>query len=421
MPPEPITHIDVPEDPQAPEASSPEPVITMAELADSGLAAGEVEMAKKHGLVPATPEAEAEAKKKAEEAAASAARAAAQTPANPEVGADGKPVKPAVTPGSVDERFRILSAGKSPEQVISEISEKGELNKDQEAVLVASLTRNGQAMYWAQKKERQKRAAAEKARVDEVAAKQKEIDDLKAQLAARKPVVQKMDEFGNPIAETDEERAAREAAEAAAIVDPKKKPLTLEDLERIEKEKEAKAQEEERLRTERKQQLLEALNFQQEDAKNRYDNFDAATERVKEILTAANSNSLDKIFPDPTARARVFKKCQDLLIAYAKADQFEPGDYNAADMTYELAQEHPEFGQEQTPPKKSETGADGTPETAARVVTNANRRGSSATLTGGGSRRIPLGELTQEQARRVPTKNWNQIPKSQRDALLGKV
>lgn len=400
-----ITHVDVPDEAPAidqDDAGAPEEPLSLADLADSGLAAEEIAMAKEQGLVAKTPEEEAAAKKKADEEAL----------------ADGKKPDPAAAKkpdnSSVDDRFRILSEGKSPEAIISEIGEKGELNKEQEAVLLASLTQNGQALYWGQKKERRSRQRLEADALTKQAALQKENDDLRAQLA-KKP------EEIDPL-ETDEERAVREAAEAAANVDPRKKPLTIEDLERLEKEKADKAAEEQKLRTQRADEIKEALNFQQEDAKKRYADFDEATEKVADILRAANSGTLEKLYEDPKVRSRVFQKCRDLLLAYAKADTFEEGDFNAADMTYELAKEHPDFGAEprNNAPKKGETDADGNPESARRVISNANRRGSSATLNGGGSRRVSLEELTPEQARRIPTSKWNKLPKETREKLLGK-
>lgn len=420
-----ITDVEIPDEAPAPAADAAAPLL-MSDLAEGGLTQGEIEMAKAQGLVAKTPAEEAAAAKAAKEAKDKADAAAAAAAA-----ANGKPVdkKP---DGSVEERFRMIAEGKSPEKIITEIAEKGELTKEQEKVLLASLTQNGQAMYWAQKKERQKRQKVEVDSASALAAKQKEIDDLKAQLSRKPAPVQKLDEFGDPIEETPEEKAAREKAEADADAqNPKKKPLTLEDLERIEKEKQDRADEEAKKRADRAAEIRDALNYQQESAKTRYADFDKALEKVTKILNAANTNQLGKLFSDPLQQSRVFQKCKDLILAYARADQFEEGEYNPADMTYDLSQELKDSANDgadddgdepnNNASRRSETGADGTPESARRVLSNANRRGSSATLNGGGSRRIPLDELTPEKARRIPTSKWNKLPKADREKLLGKV
>lgn len=404
MEPEKITHVDIPEAEAVEKSEGEEAAPTLSDLAEGGLAPGEIEMAQGQGIIPGD--------KTKEKPAAAAAD-----------GGTGEKAEAKEKEG-VDSRFRILSEGKSPEAIMAEIGEKGNLTKEQESVLLASLTKNGQSMYWAQKKERQKRQKVETDSAARMAEKDEEIAALRAQLTKR-AAGPALDENGEPIVESEEDRAAREAAAAVeASLDPKKKPLTIEDFERMEKEKAEKLADETKRREERSGQIREALNFQQEDAKTRYADFDQATEKVADILRAANAGKLEDLYPDPKTCSRVFQKCRELLLAYAKADQFEEGDYNAADMTYDLAKEHPEFGEESprtNASKKSETGADGTPESARRVLSNANRRGSSATLNGGGSRRIPLEDLTAEQARRLPTNKWNKLPLATREKLLGKI
>lgn len=414
--PEEITHVDVPEERIAPEAGAEETgdTVSLADLAGA-MTPDEIQMAKDQGLVPKDEAAEKKAKEESD-------RIAAETAAN----GGERGTKKAPEEKTVDDRFRILSEGKSPETIMAELADKGALSPEQEKVLLASLTKNGQSMYWAQKKERKARQKTEADSIARDTAKQKEIDDLKAQLAAAnaRRSEPKTDENGDPIIETDEERTAREALEAAnANQDPRKKPLTLEDLDRIEKEKADLAAEEAGKRTARATEIKEALNFQQTDAKTRYADFDAALEKATDILRAADSGTLETLYPDPRARARVFQKCKDVFMAFATADKFEDGDFNAADMAYELGKEHPKFGEKPSKDasKTGETGADGNPETARRVISNANRRGSSAILNGGGSRRVSLEDLTPEQGRRIPTQKWNKLPQATRDKLLGKV
>lgn len=400
----PITHIDVPDDSSSSNGSSVDEngavdtaKPSLSDLATAGLAPGEIDMAKKQGIIQ---DPEAKKEDKAEESTKDEKK---------DGESDGKEKEEKVQ--TVNERYRILAPGKLPEQIFREVGEAGALSPEQEKVLLASLTQNGQNLYWVQKKERQKRMKIEQEIAAERAARQKEIDDLKAQNAELAKLRKKQEE--DPLGLIDEENKE-------TVVDPKKKPLTQEDLERIEAEKSEEAKKQQEARLARAAEMKEALDYQQQEARERYPDFDVAMEHVANILSAANEGRLNELYPDPREQTKIMRKASLLLNAFANAATFEPGEYNAADMTYELAKEHPEFGKKLIT-KATETGetdADGNPEEAKRAVQNANRRGSSATLTGGGSRRVPLEELTPEQARRIPTKNWNKLPKEARERLL---
>lgn len=401
-----VTHVDIPEAgnrSESPESDSGTPASTkptLAELADSGFAPGEIEMAKKQGLVEGEPS--GDNGKGGNDAAGkreNVQRTDGQTKDGDSV-AKGEKEKEK----GVNERFRILSKGRSPEQVMADVAEKGTLSPEQETVLLASLSQNGQALYWGQKKERLKRQKIEADSATERAAKDKEIADLKAIIAEKK----KIDDLG-----LDEE---------VAEVDPKKKPLTVEDLEKIETEKTQKQTEAEKQQNERANEIREALESQEKLAKERYEDFDSNLEFTKKIIAANNAGELEKLYPDPRQLSRMRIKVVELLRAFANADSFEPGDFDAADMSYELAKEHPEFGKQlkNNVTKTDETGVDGDPEKAARIVANANRRGSSAILSGGSSRRVALDELNPDQALRIPTKDFNKLPKATRERLLGK-
>lgn len=414
----PITHVEVPNDAppasdagndggEADAATSAKP--SLAELAKAGFTPGEIEMAKKQGM--------AEGENNGGDTGDSARGAAGKSGSSPtkeaKGGEDVNKVKEGEKkePKTVDERFRILAEGKSPEQILAEVSEKGSLSPEQERALLANLSQNGQAMYWAQKKQRLQRQKVEADFLSERATKDKQIADLQSQVdALKKAPVKAIDDLG-----LDEE--------PPIVEDPKKKPVTLEDLEKLDADKTAKAEAESKKQQERVTEIKSALDDQHADAQARYENFDEALGFTNEILAASNKGTLDQLFPDVRERSRITRKVVDLLRAFANADAFEPGDFNAADMSFELAKEHPKFGKpsKDTPVKKTdETGADGDPEKAARIVANASRRGSSAAISGGGSRRVPLEELTADQAVRIPTKNFNKLPAATREKLLGK-
>ena len=405
----PITHVDVPNDATSSNGTGPEEngqvnsaKPSLSELASAGLTAGEIEMAKKQGIAE-DPEKKEEVKQPENQGENNGEEKEGKKDDGSVDGVQGKK-------GLLNDRFRVISEGKTPDQIIAEVGEKGALSQEQEKVLLASLTQNGQTLYWAQKKERQKRQKLEQDLAAEKTSRQKEIDELKAQNAELSKLRKKHED--DPLGLIDEE--PNDAA------DPKKKPVTLEDLERIDAEKAEALKKQQEERRVRAAVMKESLDMQQEEARERYPDFDVALGHVANILEAANNGELDRLYPDPREQTKIMRKASLLLNAFANADTFEPGEYNAADMTYELAKEHPEFGKSSrtNATKTGETDADGNREDAKRVVTNANRRGSSATLTGGGSRRVALEELTPEQARRIPTKNWNKLPKEARERLL---
>lgn len=373
---------------------------TLSDLADAGLSKGEIEIAKAQGLVKG----DSDGGDKGDGSDGASNKGTDKKDGEPDAKKEEK---------EKAERNRVLTKGKSPEQIIAEIGEKGALSQEQEQALMANLSQNGQAMYWAQKKERQKRQKTEGEFNEFKASTQKQIDDLKAELAATKTK------------KAEDDPLDLDGVDAAEEVDPENKPLTKADLDKIEADKKAKADEEKKNLDGRITEVRDALNYQQEEAKERYgsEEFESALGFTNEMLTKANAGQLEELYPEPRQRSRIIRKVVDLLKAFASADQFEAGDFNAADMTYELAKEHPKYKPvvkktNANGNKNGETGADGNPEDVDRALKNANRRGSSATLNGGSSRRVALEELTADQAVKVPLKNWNKLPKEHRDRLL---
>jgi hypothetical protein len=404
--------IDVPEPAKVDDTEPP----TLSELADAGFDPGELEMAKKHGLAKAEGGKDG-GSKNSESGDSSGADAGADggDAGGDEADKDGsegdkdggkRPTK------TVDERYRILAEGRSPEAIMEEIQDKGiELSPEQENILIAGLTHNGKTLYWSQKKARLRAQKAEA----EASEKSKELEEAKAKIAEleKRPVAKKTDEDDPLNLEGD--------TKPDADVDPRKKPLTMEDLDRIDAEKAAKSEEEAKKRNGRAQVIHDALDDQQAEARERYEDFDNALTLSGEILKRANDGTLVELYPDRRKQTSMIQKVHTLLYAFANADKFGSEDYNAADMTYDLAKEHPNYGKKKPNAggsKPGETDVDGNPEDVRRAVNNANRRGSSATLNGGGSRRVALDELTPEQADRLPDKDWRKLPKALREKIL---
>lgn len=394
---------------EAPAKQETENEVSVADLAEAGLAEGEIEMAKKHGILPKdeTPDTDEKSEEKKD---------------GDSNGVQRKEEKGKEVLKSVDEKWSVLANGKAAETVISEIAEKGDLTPEQEKVLLASLSNNGKNLYWAQKYERRQKAKAISER-DEAT---KKLEELNRSLEEAKKELEELRSRKTDV--EDDDPLNLDGKKKQAEEDPKKKPLTEEDLDRREKERQDKLEAESKARAERAATIREHLNQQQEEARERYNDFDDSLVRASEIITAATQGKLNDLYADPRRASRVARQVNELLRAYAQADAFEPGEYNAADMTYELGQQHPDFGKPTKKPgadakggKKGETDADGNPEGVRRALENASRRGSSASLGGGGSRReVTVDELTEDQAARMSESEWIKLPKWKRQELLGR-
>lgn len=409
------TDIEVPDAPVSDTPAAP----SLSDLAKAGFAPGELKMAEKHGLV---------AKKEDDDAGDKGDIDSSDTDKEGDVtslndddanrrgaddpGGDNGKKEDKKTQKTVDERYRILAEGRSPEAIMEELQDKGiELSSEQEQIFISGLTHNGKTLYWAQKKARSR---AQKAEASDSATK-KELEKANARIAELEKQRVKKDSNDDPLDLGDAGDGDPQDQ------DPKKKPLTLEDLDRIEAAKVAKAEEERNNQESRSLEIHDALEDQHAEAKERYADFDHSMELVGDILGRAKAGTLAEIYPDARTQTRIIMKARQLLTAFANADKFESTQFNAADMAYELGKEHPKFGKTKSDAggeEPGETDVDGNPEDVRRAVTNASRRGSSATLNGGGSRHVALDELTIEQARRLSDAQYRKLPKHVRERLL---
>ncbi len=404
--------VDIPEADTGSEESTEQPVLSLSDLAEGGFSKEELEMAEKQGLVKPKGEGDGGTEgDKGGDAGGGKGGGTASTTGN-----DGKSKVDGGEDGKTKEGEKrkeprdgqVLIDGKTPEQILADMSV--DFTPEQEKFLEGVLNSNAFGLYRGQRRERRARQAAESERDSVAKQKDAEIAELRKKLA-------------EVTGKTEDD----DLLEPDPNADPKKKPLTQEDLERIEKEKQDKLAEDNRIRTERATQIKEVLDDQQEEARERYEDFDQTLENTGALIKAANDGKLAELFPDPRERSKMERDIRILLASFANADKFKPGDYNAADMAYELGKKMPanknkDAKANASGSKRGETDVDGNSrEKAERALQNANRRGSSAALNGGGSRRaVNLDELTEEQALRLPTKEFNKLPRDVRERLLGK-
>lgn len=229
---------------------------------------------------------------------------------------------------------------------------------------------NEKALYFRQKKERQKRQKVESER-----------DFLRAQLLA----LQK-----------------KEAAKIEPEIEPEdeEKYVTVADQKRkqAEEDKKKAEQEAEQARINSEAQRIKArLAEQEEEARELDPNFDKICDLAREVMSKQSSGRYAKE-----------------LVAIA-ADP----EGNAPEFIYEVAQLHPEY--QKVKNGKSETEKAETVKKSNnidRIVANTQKRQSSAAVGGGGSRTVSLDDLTIADVETMSQEQWNKLPQATRDRLL---
>lgn len=368
---------------QPSEATAPEPKLTAEQLAEGGFAPAEVEAAKKHGLIaddkeppkPADGTAPPEDKKTGDEP---------ETPPTPEPYKKG------------DRRAELAFLEKNPEK---------------EDEVINDYSPSEKAMYFLRKSEKHKRQRIEIER-DQVVIQKRALEQRVTELEAQAKTTGNTDTpKGDDLDSLGDEGLDDE------------KPLTASDLDRIEKEKAEKSRKAREDNEAQARRAAQALTEQEAEARARYTDFEEATKHTEEILKAIKTNTFDELVPDARQRDKIARKVQEFVTAAANADRFTESQYNAVDIGYELGKLHPGFGKKQPDPAngkngKQENGEPLSPETVDRMVHNANRRGSSAALNGGGSRRvISVKDITLEQAAALSLSDFRKLPKDVRERL----
>ncbi len=258
---------------------------------------------------------------------------------------------------------------------------------DEEAV---KLTKNEQGYYWAQKKERAKRQSAESDR-----------DYYKMKIAALEEDVKKMKEPKKK--EEDDIDALFDENGEEIKKDPEEPKLS----EKEWKERQEKEQKE--VMAERARINSRLFEFEAE-AKEKYQDLDSVIDLTTDIF-----NNYKTIYKDPAKQAEIEGKIREWTLA--AADMFKPNARNLSEMAYEIGKMHPNY----KPNGKKAEIEDGeeVSEDKLRKLLDSPKGKTSASLSGG-SLRVPISELTLEQARNLPLKEWRKLPKETKDRLLGK-
>lgn len=259
--------------------------------------------------------------------------------------------------------------GAGKDKQAQETDEDDDPEKEQETV--KDFSPNEKALYFKQKKEKQKRQAAERAK-----------DLYRVQLEAAKREAELLKQQGQPKAEDNTPKDSEEDDE---------KIVTVGDLK-----KQEQAKEEQRKKAEAQAKEINArLNLQEAEAKSKYDDFDAVCDLAKEVMHADKygvyAHKMAIIAADPNG--------------------------NVAEYVYEIGKANPKYRELSKDKQPAKQGSDN--KKVEKIVANASKRTSSASMGGGsGTRSVSEADLTVEDTSNMTQGQWDKLSPATRERLL---
>ncbi len=274
-----------------------------------------------------------------------------------------------------------------------------ETEKD-EKNLVKKYDANGQALYWKWKHDKKERQTAQAERdLASIKAKnlENQLKEINGGYEVSKSQIKKVkDLLAGPADEITVEALQSILAEPKKV-DDDNRPLTKKDLVSLQEEKNKTTED-----AQKKQEFLNTrIKEADEIAKTKFDDYDNATELVKEVLEG--KVALPK-YIDP-------KKLSADLVAMLTDEKIEYDEI--ADWLMDTAKLNPKFG------KKTETtGKKETKENIERILDNASKQKSSASLGGGNGRRfVSEDDLSLEDAGKLTPEAYGKLSPKTRDRL----
>lgn len=356
------------------EISEPAPPVdkrlTIDEMREQGLHPNEIEMAKKHGMI----------KEEGDDAGDEV-----QVPKDKgktEAGEKGKSE-------AEENRFEETTEEDLTQQILD-----GTEPSEEELDKYKNFTPNVRRLYRSQKKyqERAQKAelaiAKQKAEIEKAALSDKKLHEINQLLA------------GDQDAITQE--AIRAIIDGATVVTDPNAPLTQADLARIEAEKAERLKQE----TEQAEALQQNLAHHNQLGQDKYgkEEFDKAMDLSNEVISSAS----------PEKKKRL---TQWLLEAASNPDlPFEEG---PAEVAMEIAKMHPDFGKHTANTNAKGTSSKEGAEKVEKIIKNANKKPSNASMSGGSRKIITHDDLTPDDVINMSQKQWNELPQNVRKRLMG--
>lgn len=314
----------------------------------------------------------------------------------------GMAEKSGIVPKEVIEKKEVIDGKVEEKKKSFEDMEKNEKT-------IGEYSKNEQALYFKWKADKKARQEAQAER-DLVILKEKtlrnELDKAKEEGNLTIGKLNSINKLlnGNPEDITIEAIQEILAAPVKKDIEDKNKPLTKADLEDIEKEKENRA----RVEVENNKQFVTRMNTLEEYGKTKFENYDDVIASAKDVLDG--KAELPEVIDRADIARRLVEKIND-----PKNDEDDISDFVLG-----IARLNPNFGKEVKkvdPSEKSEKKVSS--EDIDKIVKNAAKGSSSATVNGGSARRVVSHDnLTIEDAAKLTPEQYMKLPKEVRTRLL---
>lgn len=171
------------------------------------------------------------------------------------------------------------------------------------------------------------------------------------------------------------------------------KPLTASQLKKLREEEEQEKQKSQREQQDRQAEIARAIQRQDDAMRDRFPDFDDTMKLAAEVI-----QNRQELFDDPIVLDEVEDMMAQIQMMAANATKFSPEKRNASYVAYKLGKLHPKHGKPNSGEKRADDvngkndpeQANGglTPEQMERINKNATRRSSSASVSGGSSKRV---------------------------------
>lgn len=296
---------------------------------------------------------------------------------------------------------------KEPEGEVKDVKKEQDLQTFEETEkdeknLVKNYSKGEQALYWKWKHDKKERQTAQAER-DQVKIQTKALEKQLAEInggyeVSKSKLAKVQDLLAGPA-----DDITVEAIQAILKAEPKKadddnKPLTKKDLVSLKEEKDKELED-----AGKKQEFLNTrIKKADELAKTKFDDYEGAVDLAKEVLEG--KVKLPKYIDSKKLSADLGGMLSDEKVEYEEI----------ADWIMDTAKLHPNFG------KKTETNVKKeTKENIERIIDNASKQKSSASLGGGSARRtVSEDDLTIEDAAKLSTEAFGKLSKKTRERLL---
>lgn len=292
--------------------------------------------------------------------------------------------------------------------VVGEKKKSFEEIESSEKTNISEYNKNEQALYFkwkSDKKARQEAQAERDLKIVQEKVLRTELDKAREEGNLTVGKLKSIDKLLNGSPEDITIEAIQEilAANVKKAVE-EEKPLTKSDLVAIEKEKEEKQKAE----AENNKNFVTRMNTLEEYGKTKFDNYDEVIASAKEVLDG--KAELPEVIDREDIARRLVEKVND-----PKNDEDDISDFVLG-----IAKLNPNYGKKSTEVKsdiKSEKKVSS--EDIDKIVKNAAKGSSSATVNGGNARRVVSHDnLTIEDVKDFSTAKWSELPKEVRTRLL---